>query len=210
MRIRLADPGDIRSPFGQRRDTRARSLRDTGGEGGGGTGEKESEETDEDEKEEKEEDEDEDEKDGKDDTELKKAIRRRDRVLREKRALERELKELRDKDTKKDEPDPVKLANTRLVRSEVRAQLASAGVTERDDQKEILEILNLDGVSVGDDGDVDVDEIEDRIAILRRVFGGSSKPTKRSPRVDTRDRSSDKDKNTDPDKDRYKRILGRG
>lgn len=177
-------------------------------QGGDGTDDDDSGEDEKNEDEDDTEDDDkEDEKDSKDESELKKAIRRRDRALREKRALERELQEFRDKDKKKDDPDPVKVANTRLIRAEVRTQLASAGITEREDQKVILEILDLEGVSVGDDGDVDVDEIEDRIAELRRIFGGRA--TKRTPRVDTRDRGKDKDTNTDPDAARYRQILGR-
>lgn len=215
MRIRLADPGDIGSPFGPRMDVRARSLRRQDGGGGGGenddTGEKEGED-DKDDDSGDDDDKDEDDKDDKkdsDDTEVKKAIRRRDRAIREKRALQEELQKLRDKDKDKDTPDPAEVANQRIIRAEVRTQLASAGVTDREDQKAILDILNLSGISVDDRGDPDVDEIEDRIGELRRIFGGSAKTAKRTPRVDTRDRGADKDQKTDPDSSRYQRILGR-
>lgn len=220
MRVRLADVGDPLSTFARSRDPRSRSLRfPEGGEGGGGTGSKDSKEENDDAEDEDDEDEgeagdEEEEKEGdgkgKPD-ELKKAIARRDRALREKRKLQDELAAERAKNEKaeKNEPDPVEKANTRLVRQATRTALAAAGVTDREDQKLVIDALNLSGISVDDDG-VDEDDIEDRISELRRIFGGTGKAsTKRTPRVDTRDKGGSNGNTTDPDAARYKRILGR-
>lgn len=135
---------------------------------------------------------------------LAKAIKRRDRAIAEARRLKAEL----DKATKKDEaPDPVAQANDRLVRSEVRTQLAALGVTEKADVKAVLEVIRLDGIEVDANGEVDEDEVEDRLGELRRIFGGKS--TRQVPKVSTRDKGGNGTKKTDPDAERYARILRR-
>lgn len=135
---------------------------------------------------------------------LAKAIKRRDRAIAETRRLKAELDKVNKKDT---EPDPVAQANDRLVRSEVRTQLAALGVTEKADVKAVLEVLRLDGIEVDKNGDVDEDEIEDRLGELRRIFG--SKATRQVPKVSTRDKGGNGTKKTDSDADRYARILRR-
>lgn len=131
---------------------------------------------------------------------------RRDKLVRDLQAKVATLEAGKDGD--KDKPDPVTVANTRLVRAEARTALAAAGVTDKDSQKAVLSVLNLSGVDVASDGEVDADALEDMMEALKKAFGGTAGKRRQSPPLDTRDKS----KNTapaDPDKDRYARILGR-
>lgn len=137
-------------------------------------------------------------------SDLAKAIKRRDRAIAEARRLKAELDKVNKKD---DAPDPIAQANDRLVRSEVRTQLAAIGVTDKADVKAVLEAIRLDGIAVDANGDVDEDEVEDRLSELRRIFG--SKVTRQVPKVSTRDKGGDGVKKTDSDSDRYARILRR-
>ena len=136
------------------------------------------------------------------------AIRRRDRALAAKRKAEAELAELRKgKDKDGEEPDPVEVANAKIVRQSVRTALATAGVP-KDDHADVLGLLNLSGISVDKDGDPDEDAIEDAITVLQRVFGGTANGRRTSrPRTDARDKGG-KGGTSDPDSDRYRRILG--
>ena len=111
---------------------------------------------------------------------------------------------------KDEKPDPLRAANLRLVNSEARAQLAALGITDKSEQKTVIGYLNLGDVSVDDDGDVDTDEIEERISALQKIFGGKSQ-RRRPPRTDPRDRSGGGSgpTNSDPDSARYARILGK-
>lgn len=140
--------------------------------------------------------------------ELDKAVARRDKALQTARDLKAQLAELQNKDTDKDKPDPVALANQRIVRAEARTMLATvAGVTDKKDQATVLEMLSLDGIEVDDTGEVDTDALEERVTELRRIFGGPE-PVKRkvSARVDTRDRAGSGTGSADPDAERYRRI----
>lgn len=144
---------------------------------------------------------------------LERTARRRDAALRKAQARIAELeKSQREGDPKEPADDPVARANAKLVRAEARTALAAAGVTDREDQKAVLEILNLSGIEVDDDGP-DPDAVADLVDTLRRVFGGRAgdgkSPRPRTPRVDTRDRGGSKTPPADPDADRYARILRR-
>jgi hypothetical protein len=140
--------------------------------------------------------------------ELDKAIKRRDRALADRRAAREELaKATKSKD---DQPDPVAEANSRLVRAEAKSVLAAAGVTDKDDQAAVLDVLHLADIEVDSRGDVDTDAIEDRVARLREIFGGAASNGRRPrPRVDTRDKGRSGSSSSDPDSERYKRILNR-
>lgn len=140
------------------------------------------------------------------DPELEKAIRRRDAALAAKKKAEDELAALRAKH-EPDKADPVKAANRRLVTAEARTVLTAAGITEREDQKVVLGYLDLDSVSVTDDGDVDADTIQDRVEDLKRIFGGKAQP-RRTPRVDTRDKGGDNGKPQDAASRRRREMLG--
>lgn len=141
------------------------------------------------------------------DPEVQKAIRRRDAALAAKRKSDEELAALKAK-YEPDKADPVKAANRRLVTAEARTVLTAAGITEREDQKEVLAYLDLDTVSVTDDGDVDADAIQDRVDALRRIFGGKAPAGKRTPRVDTRDKGGENGKPTDAASKRRREMLG--
>jgi hypothetical protein len=133
------------------------------------------------------------------------AIRRRDRALAAKRKAEAELAELRK--GKDDEVDPVKAADARLVRQSTRTALAAAGIA-KEDHADVLDLLNLGAISVDSHGDPDEDAIEDAIATLQRLFGGTPNGRKPRPRVDTRDKGS-AGGTSDPDEARYRNFLGR-
>jgi hypothetical protein len=144
---------------------------------------------------------------GKPDDEVAKWRKRaesRDKKLREAQA---ELARLKAAQNGGEETDPVATANARLVSAEARTLLAGLGVTDKADQRAVLAVLDLSDVDVDDDGEVDTDAIEERLAELRRVLGGKV-DRKRSPRVDTRDRGGRETTPADPDAARYKRILG--
>lgn len=210
MRVRLADPFGDPLSIGKG-DPRIRSLRKEGtgsgggtgdggtGDGGDGSSEEENEESEEDESEEEEEEE----KPEKN-PELVKAIRARDRAKAEARALREKLAEKEGKDD--NEPSAEEKANAKIVRSSARALLAANGITEKDDQAEVLGMLNLSDIEVDSDGDPDEDEIEERIATLRRVFGGA--PNRRVPKSSAKDRGGNSKETTDPDAARYRRIIG--
>jgi hypothetical protein len=134
------------------------------------------------------------------------AIRRRDRALAAKRKAEAELAELR-KGKDDGEPDPVETANARLVRQSTRTALAAAGIA-KEDHADVLDLLNLGAISVDSHGDPDEDAIEDAIATLQRLFGGTPNGRKPRPRVDTRDKGSAGGA-SDPDEARYRKFLGR-
>jgi hypothetical protein len=149
--------------------------------------------------------------------EIRRAVekyQRRDAALRKAQAEIKALKAAQQKDGDPKDPadDPVAKANAKLVRAETRTALAAAGVTDREDQKAVLDALNLTGIEVDDDGP-DADAVEDLVATLRRVFGKASgepgKPRPRTPRIDTRDRGGSRSTPADPDADRYARILRR-
>lgn len=145
---------------------------------------------------------------GKKNPDLERAIKRRDRAITRTRELEAELASLRAKDKEGEEPDPVAQANDRLVRSEVRTQLAALGVTDKKDQAAILDVINLDGIEVDKNGEVDEDEVEERLGELRRIFGG--KAERRVPRTTSpRDKGGNGKTKSDPDRERYERILRR-
>jgi hypothetical protein len=129
------------------------------------------------------------------------------------RAAQAELAKLKAEQNGRTEPDPVEIANRRLVRAEAGRTLAAAGITDRGVQRDVLSVLDLSGIAVDEDGEVDTDAIEERIETLQRVFATrDTKDTKggtRSPKVDTRDRGGRAPgKPADPDEARYSRILG--
>lgn len=212
MRVHLADVGDIAPIFGPRRDVRARSLRrQSGGEGGGtppaddpGSSDDDDSDGSDDDNEENEEDEKDPEKKPKD-PELEKAIKARDRVKAENRRLKAELAASAKKDDD-DAPDPEKVADTKIVRTAAHGILRGLGIEDKDDRVAVLDLLRLDDVSVDADG-ADEDEIEERIDRLRDILGGPKSRTARVPRTVKANRET-KETNTDPDKARYRRIMG--
>jgi hypothetical protein len=128
---------------------------------------------------------------------------------------ERMVREYRDKLNKlegatptTDEPDPVAVADARTVRQAARTQLATAGVTDKDDQLAVLDLLNLAGVDVDERGDADEDAISDAIATLRRVFAPANGRA-RAPRLDTRDKAGAGGTPRSRDEERWARIAGR-
>lgn len=140
------------------------------------------------------------------DPELAKAQKRRDSALARAQKAEEEARALREKYEKSDE-DPVVKANRRLVAAEGRVVLTAAGIT-KDDQATVLKYLDLDSVSVGDDGQVDSDTLQERVEELARIFGGRKDPAKRTPKVDTRDRGGERAKPEDAATARRKAMLG--
>jgi hypothetical protein len=170
-----------------------------------GTEETENEEKEEESTEEEDDSEEGSEEKAKKDPELEKAIRRRDRALAENRRLKKALEEGAKKDDDKD--DPVATANAKVIRSAARAVLAGAGITDKDDQAEVLSVINLSDISVNEDGDPDEDEIEDRIERLRGIFSTEPKRNSRVPRT-VKTKRETTETNTDPDKSRYRRIGG--
>lgn len=146
---------------------------------------------------------------------LSKAVKRRDAALKRARDAEARLKALQSgQDGEAPAEDPVAKANLRVVRTEGRAVLAGFGVTSRDDQNAVLSVLSLADIEVTEDGDVDVEALEERLSSLRRILGGPEEkeqpPKKRTPRVDTRDRNGSTGGSADPDKSRWGRILTNG
>jgi len=136
---------------------------------------------------------------------LERTARRREDALRKSQAR---IKELEAKGEEQPKEDPEAKANSKLVRASARTLLASAGVTDKADQVEVLEILNLTDIEVDAAGDPDEDEISDRIERLRKVFGGkapATPATRRTPARQTADRGSGG--GTDPDSARYQAIL---
>jgi hypothetical protein len=143
------------------------------------------------------------------DTELKKAIGRRDRALKEKAALADQLRALKEK-YEPEKADPVKVANRRLVAAEARVVLTGKGITDPGDQKEVMDFLALDSVTVSDDGEVDSDTLTDRVERLSSIFGklgGGGGNGRRTPRVDTRDRGGEKAKPEDAASRRRREML---
>jgi hypothetical protein len=136
-----------------------------------------------------------------------KAIRRRDAALKRAQRAEEEAAALREK-YEKDKTDPVKVANQRLVKAEARVVLTAAGITDTGDQREVMSFLSLDDVTVDNDGNVDSDAIQERLDTLKRVFGKGQKDTKRTPRIDTRDKGGNGAKPDDPATARRKSMLG--
>jgi hypothetical protein len=136
----------------------------------------------------------------------RKRAERRETKLREAQA---ELAKLRAEKDGTGEPDRDAIANAKLVNAEARAQLAAAGVTEKDDQRTVIAVLNLSDVEVEENGEVDAEVIEERISELRRIFGKGPAP-RRTPRVDTRDRGGKPGEKVDADSARFRRILGQG
>lgn len=126
---------------------------------------------------------------------------------RERDEARRELARVRKEGQKEGEPDPLQVANQRVVRASARAALASAGVP-KDSIRDVLDVIRLDGIDVDDSGEVDEEELAGRIDALRRALGGGQ-PRQRGPRVDTRDRGGANGAPADPDAARYRRILGR-
>ena len=161
-------------------------------------------------------DDDEDEGDGTDDakatvpkSELDKAVKRRTAALARAKKAEDELAKIKAEKEGADKPDPVKVANERLVRQSARTALAAAGITDKDDQKAVLGVLKLDDIDVDDDGP-DEDAIEERIEELRRILGAGKTEKRTTPKtVRTQDKGGKGDTTTDPDAARYKRILRR-
>jgi hypothetical protein len=143
------------------------------------------------------------------DPEVAKAVKRRDLALKRAQKAESELKKYKEKEAKEGEDDPVAKANARLISASARTVLASAGVTDREDQKEVLAMLNLSDIDVDDTDGPDEDEIADRVERLRAIFSGGAAPKKRVPgSVKPKDRGGSGGGNTDPDKARYARIMG--
>jgi hypothetical protein len=142
------------------------------------------------------------------DPELAKAIKRRDAAIARARKAEEALAAATKKDGEDDKPDPVAVANRRLVNASARTVLASAGVTDKDDQKTILAVLNLADIEVDDEDGPDEDAIEERISDLRRILGGKE-PAKRT-RVPASTSSKDKGGSgnaSDPDAARYRAFM---
>lgn len=142
------------------------------------------------------------------DPDLKRAIQRRDRALKEKTALAEQLQKLKEK-YEPEKADPVKVANRRLVTAEAKVVLTGKGFTDPGDQKALAAYLDLDSVSVTDDGDVDSDTIQDRVEelvrIVGKVAGGGGK--NRTPRLDTRDRGGERAQPKDAASTRRRDML---
>lgn len=141
------------------------------------------------------------------DPEVKKAIARRDRALKDREAALEQLKALREKYEPASE-DPEKRANRKLVHAEARVVLTGAGIP-KDDQATVMQYLGLDDVEVGSDGEVDSDAITERVEALSRIFGRRQAAPGRSPRgIDSRDRGGERGKPVDPAKKRRMEMLG--
>jgi hypothetical protein len=215
VKVHLADVGGIIDPFASRIPTRARFMRNTGTAGGGGgtgtppEGEPEGEpDGDEDggegEDEEKEED---SAPTAEDFKKLQAKAARRENALRKTQAELAKLKA--EKEKPEGEPDPVAKANARLLNASARTVLTAAGVTEKEDQKTILSMIDLSDVDVDEDDGPDEEAIEEKIDTLRRIFGKSSAPEKPGSRVPRGVRAPDRGKgeSVDPDTARYRKII---
>lgn len=205
MRVHLADVGGVPDPFHSRIPSRARAFRN--GETGSGGG---APETEEEKPEEEDEGEEEEEKPEENPTaeleKLRRTNKRRETALRK---AQEENAKLRAEKDKPEGDDPLKKANARLLNSSARTVLAAAGITEKDDQKLILSMVNLSDVEIDDEDGPDEDAIEEKISELRRIFGGTTKPQRpgsTTPRgVKAPDRG--KGEQADPDAARYRRII---
>jgi hypothetical protein len=165
-------------------------------------------ELDENEKGDGEEEDSDDDKESKPSPELTKAIKRRDAALARARKAEAALAAATKKDGEDDKPDPVAVANERLVKASARTVLAGIGVTDKEDQRTILAVLNLSDVEVDDEDGPDEDAIEERISDLRRILGGKE-PVKQT-RVPKSTSSKDKGSSgstADPDAARYRAFM---
>lgn len=140
-------------------------------------------------------------------TKAERTAQRRESALRRAQA---ELAKLREEKEKPEEEDKVAVANRRLIHASARTVLTAAGVADKEDQKLILKMIDLSDVAVDDEDGPDEDTIEERIADLRRIFGGTSKPERKG---NTRPRgvkpASESSSAPDPDSARYRRFLGR-
>jgi len=137
---------------------------------------------------------------------LNEKAKTRDQKLREAQA---EIRRLKSPDSADNEPDPVSVANARIIRAEAKSVLAAAGITDRADVSAVLGVLNLSSIEVDDDGEVDSDALEEVVERLRKAFGGA--PTRpRPPRLDTRDRGGSRGEPVDPDTARRRRFLTGG
>lgn len=143
------------------------------------------------------------------DPELAKAIRTRDQAKAKARELQDRVKELEEK-LNPGKADPVAQANRRLVAAETRTVLTAAGVKDPADQKALLGFLDLASITVGNDGEVDTDAIQDQVDTLISVakkLAGTGGGGKRTPRLDTRDLGGEKGKPADPAKARRMAML---
>lgn len=141
------------------------------------------------------------------DPEIAKAIKRRDAALARARKAEAALAEATKKDGD-DKPDPVAIANRRLVSASARTVLAGIGVTDKEDQKTILSVLDFSDIEVDDEDGPDEDAIEEKISDLRRILGGKE-PVK-TTRVPKSTSSKDKGgsgSTSDPDSARYRAFM---
>lgn len=150
---------------------------------------------------------DKDEKDDKPKTDLQKAIERRDRALIRARKAEKALADAKAEKDSKDKPDPVAAANSRLVRTAAHGVLRGMGVEDKNDRAAVLDMLNLSDIDVDDDG-ADEEAIEDRIEQLRSIFAPKSTVPGRTVPKTVKSKQSTKETTTDPDKARYRRIMG--
>lgn len=130
----------------------------------------------------------------------------RDKLLR---AAQAEIKALKGGADKPAEPSEADKLREGMKRTAARTALVSAGVTDKADQATLLDVLKLDAVELDDDGEPDTDELETRLAELRRILGAPA-PGKRTPRVDTRDKGGRNMEPTNPDQARWRRIMGAG
>jgi hypothetical protein len=72
----------------------------------------------------------------------------------------------------------------------------------------VLDVINLSGIEVDEDGEVDTDALESAVENLRRIFGGTAPEKKRAPKMTTRDRGGSVSQPVDPDASRYAQFLG--
>lgn len=149
----------------------------------------------------------EDEKEKKD-PEVEKAIKRRDLAVKRAQKAEAELKKYKEKEKEESTADPVAKANARLIFASARTVLTGMGIADKEDQKEILSVLDFSDIDVDDEDGPDEDAISEKIEALRKAFGSVSEGgTRRVPRT-VKTNKSTKETNTDPDKARYARIIG--